>query len=347
MDSRRFWLGFLVAGIGIACLVVLEPFLSSIAWAAVLCYATWPVYRVLRKRLRRHDTLAAFLMTAILTALLVAPTLWLVRSIGAETAVAYHALASARVDDYRLPPFLSSIPWLGDEMQRQIAHWKAEPAIVQREAAAWLQHSTARITAVIGRFGRGLAKLLITLLTVFFVYRDGESVVGRGRRALTRFAGTRLDPYLALTAATIRAVVYGLIVAGFAQGLIAGIGYLILGVEGAALLGVLTGLLSIVPVLGTSVVWGTVGLYFLATGHLWKGILMIAWGLAVVHPTDNILRPLLISNVAKTPFLPTMFGVIGGVAAFGLIGTVIGPVVLALGLAIWRRWVDAEPELPR
>lgn len=346
MEIRRFWLGFFVAGIGLGCLVVLEPFLSSIAWAFVLCYATWPVYRVLRRRLSRHDTAAALLMTAVLAALLIAPALWLVRSISAETAAAYHALASTTADDYRLPPFLSSIPWLGDEMQRQIAHLKAEPAIIQREAAAWLQHSTARITAVIGCFGRGLAKLFITLLTAFFVYRGGESMVSRGRRALTRFAGARLDPYLAIAAVTTRAVVYGLIVAAFAQGLIAGIGYLVLGVEGAALLGVLTGLLSVVPVLGTSVVWGSVGLYFLATGHLWKGILMIAWGLAVVHPTDNILRPLLISNAAKIPFLLTMFGVIGGVAAFGLIGTVIGPVVLAIGLAVWRRWVDGEPEVP-
>ncbi|HUY84629.1 MAG TPA: AI-2E family transporter, partial [Steroidobacteraceae bacterium] len=162
----------------------------------------------------------------------------------------------------------------------------------------------------------------------------------RGRRALERFAGSRLDPYLAIAATTTRAVAYGMIVIAFAQGLIAGLGYWMVGVDGAALLGALTGLLSVIPVLGTGLVWGSVGLYLLAAGHAWRGIALLAWGVLAVHPTDNLLRPLLISNVAKIPFLPAFFGMIGGMAAFGLIGAVIGPVVLAIGLTLWRGWTD-------
>jgi predicted PurR-regulated permease PerM len=159
---------------------------------------------------------------------------------------------------------------------------------------------------------------------------------------VTRFFGDRLDSYLATAGAMTRAVMYGFLATAFAQGLIAGIGYAILGIHGAVLLGALTGALSVVPVLGTAIVWGSVSVYLFVTGHLVKGIIMIAWGVLLVHPTDNVLRPLLISNATHVPFIIVMFGVIGGVAAVGLVGIFVGPVILAIGLAVWRKWSEGE-----
>ena len=325
------------------CVVVLRPFLSSIAWALVLCYVTWPAYGLVRRPFGRFATPAALAMVLLATAAVVLPALWLIKAVTNETALAYRALTAVAATEHPLPQFLRAIPWLGDELQRQIDNWRAEPALIGREIAEWLQRSTLQVTAVLGRLGRGAAKLLITLLTAFFLYRDGDGLRRQGRRALDRIAGARLDPYLAVATSTTRAVVYGLIVTTFAQGLVAGLGYLLVGVEGAALLGALTGLLSVVPVLGTSLVWGSVGLYLIAAGHAWRGVAMLAWGFLIVHPVDNVLRPLLISNIAKFPFLPTFFGVIGGIAAFGLIGAVIGPVVLAIGLNLWRAWSEGGP----
>ena len=104
------------------------------------------------------------------------------------------------------------------------------------------------------------------------------------------------------------------------------------------LLGAITGVLSVVPVLGTTLVWGPLGVYLLVTGHIWKGIILLLWGMLLVHPTDNVLRPLLISNATHVPFIIVMFGVIGGLAAWGLVGIFVGPIVLAIGLSIWRNW---------
>jgi predicted PurR-regulated permease PerM len=153
-----------------------------------------------------------------------------------------------------------------------------------------------------------------------------------------RFFGDSVDPYIVTAASMTRAVLYGLLVTAFAQGLIAGIGYAILGIQAPALLGAVTGVLSVVPVAGTAIVWVSLSAYLLVMGHIWKGVILLAWGFLLVHPTDNVLRPLLISNATHVPFLLVMFGVIGGLGAFGLIGAFIGPVILAVGLAIWRAW---------
>jgi predicted PurR-regulated permease PerM len=106
------------------------------------------------------------------------------------------------------------------------------------------------------------------------------------------------------------------------------------------LLGALTAAASIVPVVGTLLVMAPASLALFATGHLWPALGLIAWGTLLVHPVDNVLRPLLISNATKLPFLLVMFGVLGGLAAFGLIGVFIGPIALALAVAVWREWLE-------
>ncbi len=343
LESKRLALALLIAALALACVVVLRPFLAPIAWSLVLCYVTWPVYRVVRRPFGRFRALAALAMVLLVTAALVLPALWLIKAVTDESRVAFQALSAAAANGRPLPQSLRAIPWLGDELQRQVAHWRAEPATIGREIGNWMRRSTLQLTSVLGRVGRGASELLVTLMTAFFVYRDAGALARSGRRALDRFVGTRLDPYLRVAATTTRAVAYGLVVTTVAQGLVAGFGYWMVGVEGATLLGALTGVLSVVPVLGTSLVWGSVALYLIAAGHAWRGIALLAWGLLAVHPTDNLIRPLLISNIAKIPFLPTFFGVIGGIAAFGLIGGIIGPVVLAIALALWRDWVERDP----
>jgi predicted PurR-regulated permease PerM len=346
LESKRLALALLIAALAFACVLVLRPFVAPVAWSLVLCYVTWPVYRIVRRPFGRFRSLAALAMVLLVSAVLVLPSLWLIKAITDESRIAFQSLSTAAANGRPLPQSLRSIPWLGDELQRQVARWQAEPATIGRELGNWMRRSTLQITSVLGRVGRGASELFVTLLTAFFVYRDAGALARSGRRALDRLVGGRVDPYLQVAATTTRAVAYGLLVTSVAQGLVAGLGYWMVGVEGAALFGALTGVLSVVPVLGTSLVWGSVALYLIAAGHAWRGIALLAWGMLAVHPTDNLIRPLLISNIAKIPFLPTFFGVIGGIAAFGLIGAIIGPVVLAIALALWRDWIGRDPLAP-
>ena len=120
--------------------------------------------------------------------------------------------------------------------------------------------------------------------------------------------------------------------------MLAGIGYWVVGLGAPVLLGALTGILSIVPLVGTAIVWVPVGIYLMSTGAVWKGIVMLTWGAVLVHPADQILRPILIGHATHVPFLIVLFGALGGLSAFGLIGLFTGPVVLAIAMAIWREW---------
>jgi predicted PurR-regulated permease PerM len=173
---------------------------------------------------------------------------------------------------------------------------------------------------------------------LFFFYRDGETIATQADQVIEGFFADRLNPYVVTAGKMTRAVVYGLLITAITQGVLAGIGYWVVGLAAPVLLGALTGILSIVPLVGTAIVWVPVGLYLLSVGLVWKGILMLTWGAVLVHPADQVLRPILISNATRVPFLIVMFGALGGLEAFGLFGLFTGPVVLAIAMAIWREW---------
>ncbi len=176
------------------------------------------------------------------------------------------------------------------------------------------------------------------MFAVFFLYRDGDSILVQLRRVVRKSFGSRLEVYVRTAGSMTRAVLFGFLTTAFVQGIVAGIRYAILGFRGSVLLGAITGLLSFVPFFGTAVVWGSLATYLLLTSHVAKVVILLLWGLLLVHPIDNVLRPLLISNTTHVPFVVVMFGAIGGIATWGLIGVFAGPVVLAIGLAIWREW---------
>ena len=178
----------------------------------------------------------------------------------------------------------------------------------------------------------------MTLLTLFFFFRDGETIVAQARRVLRRFFANRLDRYLVTAGTMTRAVVYGLLVTACAQGVIAGGGYAVVGIAAPVLLGMVTGILSIIPIAGTAIVWVPVALWLMVDGHLIKGIILLGWGVLLVHGAESVLRPLLISNATRLPFMLVLFGALGGLDSFGLIGLFVGPVLLAIAMAVWREW---------
>jgi predicted PurR-regulated permease PerM len=271
------------------------------------------------------------------------PVLWLAALICTEFIAAHRSFAAYLAGSPAgLPEFIRSIPWLGDQLQEQLGRLAGEPNGLDAQIADWIQSWASELAGLAGGVGRSIGKLFLVMLTVFFLYRDGDVLLRQCRVLVTREFGDRLDSYLAAAGAMTRAVLYGFLATAFAQGLIAGIGYAILGIRGSVLLGALTGVLSVVPVLGTALVWGSVSAYLFVTGYVVKGIIMAAWGVLLVHPTDNVLRPLLISGATHVPFIIVMFGVIGGIAAGGLVGIFVGPAILAIGLAMWRNWAAGE-----
>jgi len=335
----RVLLGALLGALAVLCVVVLGPFIVPIGWAAALAYTSWPAYRVVQRFCRGRHTLAATVMTTVVVLVLTGPLLSLAVLLQGEIVAAYQAAQAYQADGTRtLPAFVRGIPWLGELAQR----YADEPALIKKLIIDWAQRSRPELLGIAGTITQSVADLFTAIVTVFFFYRDGEKLSRQAVRVLRRFFGKRLDRYLRAAGGMTRAVVFGLLITALAQGTIAGIGYAVFGVEAPVLLGVLTALASIVPVVGTLLVWGSAGVLLMVGGHLWPGLGLLAWGTLLVHPADNIIRPLMISNVTEIPFLLVMFGVLGGLAAFGLIGLFIGPVVLAIATAVWREWSAAD-----
>jgi predicted PurR-regulated permease PerM len=344
--ARRAILGILLGGLLVLSYAVLHPFIVPVAWAGIIAYATWPLYRRLRARMRRYPTLAALLMTLMLTAALVLPALWLASLLRTELGTAISTVTGAiRAGTLALPDFIRNLPWAGDALQRLLEQLTGDPENFGTQMNAWVRQGLDQAVALIGDVGRNAAKLGFALITVFFLYRDGDKLLRQVQKVLRRFLGERVDGYLTAVGSMTRAVVWGLVATALAQGVVAGLGYWWAGVAAPILLSAVTALIAMIP-FGTPFAWGSIGIWLLISGDTVGGVGLLLWGALVVSWVDNLVRPLVISNATRIPFVLVMFGVLGGLAAFGLVGLFLGPVVLAVLMAVWREWME-ESELLR
>lgn len=339
IGAHRIVFAMLIAALALLAFAVMRPFIVPVAWATIMVFTTWPMYLAVRRRLGGHATLAATAMTLLLSASIVLPLLWLLATLRVELGSAYQALSAwLEQGPRRVPAIVAAIPGLGDWLQRWLDELTRAPGALQRQIGGWVEQGGGDLLDLLGGVGRNAAKLGIALLTALFLYRDGERVLSQMREVLKRLVGSRIDGYLLATGATTKAVVYGLFLAALGQGLIATLGYWGAGVDAPLTLGVLTAMVALIP-WGAPMVWVTVAVWLLMTGKTAAGIGLMLWGMLAVSWVDNLLRPLVISTASRTPFLLVMFGVLGGGAAFGLIGLFVGPVILAIAMAIWREWL--------
>ena len=334
---RRTVLAGLLGGLLLAGFVVLRPFLSAIAWAAILTYVTWPLHLRLLARLRGHRTGASLIMTALLTLTLGGSLLWLALLLRTEGLVAAHEAAALLQKGMHLPEPIIRIPWLGPWLQERLLELVADRTAFSRQLSEWATQWGGRAMRLVGDLGLNAVRFGVALLTAFFLFRDGDHVLEQLRRVLHGLLGDRVQGYFTAVGDTTRAVVYGLLVAAIAQGLLAGLGYWVAGLEAPAFWGAVTALVALIP-FGAPLVWGSISVWLLLHGEVGAGLGLLLWGALAISWIDNLVRPLVISGVAKIPFVLVLFGVLGGLAAFGLIGMFVGPVILAVLLALWREW---------
>jgi predicted PurR-regulated permease PerM len=339
---HRLVLGLLVASLTLVCAWVLAPFLTSIAWAAILAYVSWPAYRLVRKAFGRSATASALVMILLVTCALLIPLLWLIVLLRNELMGSFKPITTSLAGGlHGVAEGVRRIPWLGGLLQEQFNRYLADPSILVRESMSMLQTGLGALANLLGGLGRNLAKILLTLLLLFFFYRDGDTIAGEVGHAARRLFGHGYVRYVRTAGAITRAIFFGIIVSAVAQGLIAGIGYRLSDLTAPVLLGALTAVLSVIPLFGTALVWLPIAIGLVVAGAWGKGLLLLAWGTLLVHPTDNLLRPLLVSNAARLHFLLVALGAIGGMTAFGVVGIFAGPVLLGLAMELWRQWMNA------
>ena len=342
--ARRIVLGLFLAALGLGVATVMAPFLIPIAWASILAYATWPLYVRLETLVRGRQTLAAAIMTVLVALAVVLPLLWLVALLRAEASGVTDTLMSALRDGrVKTPAWLAGVPLVGADIARHVDTLIADPAHIKTELLAWARQLDHEGMALLGGIGRNVAKLVFALFTLFFVYKSGRSFAGQSRRLLVSLLGRRADGYLDSIAATARAVVYGLTLSALVQGAFAGLGYWVAGLPAPATLAAVTVLVALVP-FGAAVVWSTAGMWLVFTGETWAGVGLLLWGALVVSWVDNVIRPLILIGTVNIPFILALFGVLGGIVAFGLVGLFLGPAILAVAFAVWREWLGENAD---
>ena len=333
---RRLIVVVLLVGLVLLGFLVLDPFIVPVIWATILAFVTWPAYEWLLGKWRGRSVIAALAMTTVVSAAVIAPLAWLGVVVRLELMHAY-AETQRLLAGGELPPALLKLPWIGDQLHDLAARAAQDPHALGAELRNVLDHSRDQIGHLIGNITRNAAKLLLTVVSLFFVYRDGARVAGELARALERVLGRRVHDYLRAIGQTVKAVVYGLVLAALVQGVLVGIGYWLAGVGAPVFLASLTTVCGLIP-FAAPTIWVCVTAWLLLEGNTVAGIGLLVWGGVVMGWTDHIVRPFLISREAQIPFLVVLFGVLGGLAAFGLVGLFVGPVILAVLLAIWREW---------
>ena len=331
-------IGLLVAGT----VLVLRPFIISLILAAVLAYASWPVYGWLLARLHGRTGRAATLMTLLLLLTLVTPFAAMAVSLGDNAVDLLRVLREALNRPLPEPPaWLDAFPLAGSYLNgKWLALMHEEEGALLLQAREYLLQLPLKDWAITAGsvLGQGVVLITFSVLICFFFYRDGPAITARVQAVMEHLAGNRAGQLIEITAGTVSRVVNGILGTALAQSVLALIGFWIAGIPGALLLGLLTFFLSIIP-MGPPLIWLPAAIWLYFQGEIVWAIFMLAYGMVVISSIDNVVKPYLISRGGTLPLLLVFMGVLGGLVAFGFIGVFLGPVILAIGYTLLAEWM--------
>jgi predicted PurR-regulated permease PerM len=329
-----------------ACLWVMAPFWSALVWGAVLAFASWPLMRLLTHWLGGRVTLAAGLLTLIWMLLVAAPLVWLGFNLADHIRDAAIFIKDVQVDGLPAPPeWLARLPIVGD---RLVGYWHTideQGATAMAAVKPYLGQVGNWLLARSAQIGGGILDLTLSLVFVFFFYRDGPRLAAFVLSLLERLIGERASYYLDLVAGTVQRVVNGVIGTAAAQAVLALIGFLIAGIPGALVWGVVTFLLSLVP-MGPPLLWIPATAWLAWKGEYGMAIFLGIWGTFIISGVDNVLKPYLISRGGNLPLVIVLLGVFGGLLTFGFIGLFIGPTLLAVAYSLLIDWTASKVKPP-
>ncbi|WP_449434079.1 AI-2E family transporter [Pseudomonas putida] len=337
-NNDRLLIQILLLALLGAGLWVMAPFISALLWGAILAFASWPLMRLLTHALGGRETLAASLLTSAWILIVALPLVWLGFNLADHIRDATAFVRDVQVDGLPdAPAWLGSIPLVGERM---VSWWQS----LDQQGAALLASIKPHLGQVgnwllarSAQIGSGVLELTLSLVFVFFFYRDGPRLSAFVLRLLQRLIGDRAEYYLDLVAGTVQRVVNGVIGTAAAQALLALIGFLIAGVPGAIVLGLVTFMLSLIP-MGPPLAWMPATAWLAWKGEYGMAVFLGIWGTFVISGVDNVLKPYLISRGGNLPLVIVLLGVFGGLIAFGFIGLFIGPTLLAVGYSLLLDW---------
>ncbi|AXV15590.1 AI-2E family transporter [Neorhizobium sp. SOG26] len=337
--SAARWLLILVVAAGI---YFFHGFLVPVLAALVIGFASWPLYRRLLRAVGGSTTIGATLaIIAILVFLIVPLAVAITYTIG---EVRQWIVWAAEVNRFGAPPpaWITGLPWVGEWLGVQWVQRIGSPGAIGELIQIVSGANIGNIYRAILAAGDGAFHLALTLIfmliALFFVYRDGASFSQQIDLLGERILPSRWERISRVVPATISSTVTGQTLIAIGEGIVLGIAYWIAGVPSPVTLGVITGFMALIPG-GAPLSFTLISFYLVANGNYVAGLGLLTWGTVELFIVDKTLRPRLVGGPIKLPFLPTFFGLVGGVSTMGFLGLFIGPVLMALLVSIWREWI--------
>jgi predicted PurR-regulated permease PerM len=326
-------------GLAVCIVFVLGRIFPAILWACVLAIALWPSY----VRLRNWKTGkiwqsfgAPIVFTAAIAIVVAAPIAFAVFEGIRETQSLMGWVNEARLHGAQMPSSIGQLPWLGP---RASAWWQANLSNPYNAQELFRDIGPGQLVGLTRNIGPDLVHrtllFFITVATLFFLFRDGEYLWTRVLKLAERAFGPRSSTVALHVVDAVHATVDGLVLVGFAEGLVIGIGYGIAGVPHAISFAIVTSIFAAIP-FGAPIIFCLAGIFLIAGGKTLGAVGLVVFGFLVVFITDHIVRPIVIGGSARIPFLLVLIGILGGLSSLGLVGLFVGPALMAMLVAIWR-----------
>jgi predicted PurR-regulated permease PerM len=323
----------------------LHTFLPALIWASIFSIALWPLYRRACARFPsgRHNIAMPLLFTLAVALVFLLPVVLVAVPLGRDAHSVLQWVQEARKAGIPPPPFLDHLP-LGAAQAR--TWWQAN--LGTPEAASALLHrvNQADLLARSREYGSLVAHRFVlfgfTLLTLFFLFRDGNRLTAQMQRASRRLFGPHGERVANQMVASVHGTVDGLVLVGLGEGLLLGIAYALAGVPHPTLFGLLTAIAAIIP-FGAPVLFCIAAVLLLVQGSTIAAIGVLVFGFIVTFAADHFIRPVLIGGTTRLPFIWVLLGILGGLEAWGLLGLFVGPALMAALILLWREGTAAEP----
>lgn len=320
-------------------------FLVPVLAALIICFASWPLYQRVLMYCGGSTKLAASVALITIFIGLVIPMALVFSYAMQEVKEWVQWLVLANQQGAAVPQWIADLPWAGSWLAAQWQLHLSQPNELGHIITVVSGEHLSGISRWVLMFGWHTVGLLLTLLfmliTLFFLYKDGDKLAAQLDIVGERILPARWQRFSRVVPATVSATVMGMTVIAIGEGVVLGLAYWIAGVPSPVAFGVLTAFMALIPG-GAPLAFTLISVYLIGTGDFTAGIGLFIWGSVELFIVDKTIRPALIGGPIKLPFLPTFFGLIGGVKTMGLVGLFVGPVLMALLVAIWREWLREE-----
>ena len=317
-------------------------FLVPVLAALIIGFASWPAYEKLVRLMQGSTILAATVALLIVLTVLIIPLSVAVSYAISEAGNLVRWLLLANRDGMAVPQWISALPVVGHTVAEYWTVYLGEPHAlgkwVELVSGQHLGDVYRMVVSATGNVFHVALSVLFMLMTLFFVYKDGKVLAGQLDMVGEKILPTRWQQFSRVVPATVTSTVTGMGLIAIGEGVVLGVAYWIAGVPSPVLLGVITGVMAMIPG-GAPLSFTLVSLYLVGSGDLVAGVGLFLWGTIELFIVDKTLRPKLVGGPVKLPFLPTFFGLVGGVQTMGFVGLFVGPVLMALVVAIWREWI--------